>query len=46
MRITVTGGPASVVRVYSGTACAGPLTYLACAGTASNTAAPNLDLTA
>ncbi|WP_460504146.1 fibronectin type III domain-containing protein, partial [Hymenobacter agri] len=30
----------------SGTACAGPLTYISCAGTASNTAAPNLDLTA
>ena len=45
-RISVTGGAASVVRAYSGTACAGPLTFIACAGTAANTAAPNLDLTA
>ncbi|WP_460616742.1 fibronectin type III domain-containing protein [Hymenobacter ruber] len=45
VRISVTGGAASVVRGYSGTACAGPLTYISCAGTASNTAAPNLDLT-
>ena len=45
VRLSVTGGPASVVRVYSGAACAGPFTYLACAGTAANTAAPNLDLT-
>jgi hypothetical protein len=45
VRITVTGGPASVVRAYSGTACAGPLTYISCVGTASNTAAPVLDLT-
>ncbi|MBF9141103.1 T9SS type A sorting domain-containing protein [Hymenobacter properus] len=45
VRITVTGGAASVVRAYSGTACAGPLTYISCAGTASNTAAPVLDLT-
>lgn len=45
VRLSVSGGPASVVRVYSGTACSGPLTYVACAGTASNTAAPSLDLT-
>ncbi|MDO7846164.1 fibronectin type III domain-containing protein [Hymenobacter sp. M29] len=45
VRITVTGGAASVVRAYSGTACAGPLTYISCAGTAVNTAAPLLDLT-
>ena len=45
VRISVTGGAASVVRGYSGTACAGPLTYISCVGTASNTAAPNLDLT-
>ncbi|MDB5267743.1 MAG: hypothetical protein JWP58_783 [Hymenobacter sp.] len=44
VRITVTGGPASVVRGYSGAACTGPLTYLSCSGTASNTAAPVLDL--
>jgi hypothetical protein len=44
VRISVTGGAASVVRAYSGTACAGPLTYISCVGTASNTAAPNLDL--
>jgi hypothetical protein len=44
VRISVTGGAASVVRAYSGTACAGPLTYISCAGTAVNTAAPNLDL--
>ncbi|MBF9221173.1 fibronectin type III domain-containing protein [Hymenobacter ruricola] len=46
VRITVTGGAASVVRAYSGTACTGPLTYLSCVGTASNQAAPVLDLTA
>jgi hypothetical protein len=46
VRISVTGGAASVVRAYSGTACTGPLTYINCAGTGSNTAAPNLDLTA
>ena len=46
VRISVTGGAASVVRAYSGTACAGPLTFISCAGTASNTAAPNLDLNA
>jgi hypothetical protein len=46
VRITVTGSAASVVRAYSGTACAGPLTFLSCSGTADNTAAPNLDLTA
>jgi hypothetical protein len=46
VRISVTGGAASVVRAYSGTACAGPLTYINCSGTAVNTAAPNLDLTA
>ena len=45
VRISVTGGAASVARAYSGTACTGPLTYVLCAGTASNTAAPNLDLT-
>ncbi|MDO7851693.1 fibronectin type III domain-containing protein [Hymenobacter convexus] len=45
VRITVTGGAASVVRAYSGTACTGPLTYISCVGTASNTAAPVLDLT-
>ncbi|MFD2720683.1 fibronectin type III domain-containing protein [Hymenobacter monticola] len=45
VRITVTGNAASVVRAYSGTACAGPLTYISCVGTASNTAAPVLDLT-
>ena len=44
VRISVTGGAASVVRAYSGTACTGPLTYLSCVGTTSNTAAPNLDL--
>ncbi|WP_210519806.1 fibronectin type III domain-containing protein [Hymenobacter terricola] len=44
VRISVTGGAASAVRAYSGTACAGPLTYMSCAGTAANTAAPNLDL--
>ena len=44
VRITVTGGAASVVRAYSGTACAGPLTYLTCSGTTSNTAAPLLDV--
>jgi len=44
VRISVTGGAASVVRAYSGTACAGPLTYINCTGTAANTAAPNLDL--
>jgi hypothetical protein len=42
----VTGGAASVVRAYSGTACTGPLTYINCAGTTVNAAAPNLDLTA
>jgi len=45
VRVSVTGGAASVVRAYSGTACAGPLTFISCVGTASNTAAPNLDLT-
>ena len=44
VRISVTGNPASVVRAYSGTACAGPLTYIACTGTAANMAAPDLDL--
>jgi hypothetical protein len=46
VRITVTGGAASVVRAYSGTACTGPLTYISCVGTGANTAAPVLDLTA
>ena len=45
VRIAVTGGPASVLRAYSGTACTGPLTFLSCTSSASNTAAPNLDLT-
>ncbi|UOQ96788.1 T9SS type A sorting domain-containing protein [Hymenobacter sp. 5317J-9] len=45
VRITVTGGAASVVRAYSGAACTGPLTYISCVGTGSNTAAPVLDLT-
>ncbi len=45
VRISVTGNAASVVRAYRGAACAGPLTFLSCAGTASATAAPNLDLT-
>ncbi|HEX8330598.1 MAG TPA: T9SS type A sorting domain-containing protein, partial [Hymenobacter sp.] len=44
VRISVTGGAAGVVRAYSGAACTGPLTYIACSGTAANTAAPNLDL--
>jgi hypothetical protein len=45
VRISVTGGSASVVSAFSGTACAGPLTYLACAGASNNVAAPPLDLT-
>ena len=45
VRITVTGNPASAVRLYSGAACTGPLTYISCAGTAANTAAPNLNAT-
>ena len=45
VRISVTGGAASVVSAYSGTACTGPLTFGLCAGTAANTAAPDLDLT-
>ena len=45
VRITVTGGAASVVRAYSGAACTGPLTYISCVGTATNAAAPVLDLT-
>ncbi|WP_201982906.1 fibronectin type III domain-containing protein [Hymenobacter rubidus] len=44
VRISVTGGAASVVSVYSGTACTGPLTFRQCSGTTVNTAAPNLDL--
>ncbi len=45
VRITVTGNPASAVRLYAGATCTGPLTYISCAGTAANTAAPNLDAT-
>ncbi|WP_226163869.1 fibronectin type III domain-containing protein, partial [Hymenobacter terricola] len=44
VRISVTGGAASVVKAYSGSACAGPLTYLSCTGTSNNTSAPDLDL--
>lgn len=45
VRISVTGGAASVVRIYRGTACTGLLTFIACTGTGSNMAAPNLDVT-
>jgi hypothetical protein len=44
VRVTVTGGPASVLRAFSATSCTGPFTSISCVGTATNTAAPNLDL--
>ncbi|WP_201985967.1 T9SS type A sorting domain-containing protein [Hymenobacter rubidus] len=44
VRISVTGAPASVVSVYSGTACTGPLTFRVCSGIGANVAAPNLDV--
>ena len=45
VRISVTGNPASVVSVYSGAACTGPLAFRQCAGIGANVAAPNLDVT-
>jgi len=47
VRISVTGSSASLISVYSGSACTGPLTYVACsgAGASINPTAPPLDLT-
>ena len=44
VRISVTGLAAGVLRAYSGAACTGPLAFIACTGTSSTAAAPNLDL--
>ena len=46
VRISVTGAAAGVLRAYAGAACTGPLTFIACTGTSSTAAAPNLDLIA
>ncbi|MDO7873391.1 fibronectin type III domain-containing protein [Hymenobacter sp. ASUV-10] len=43
VRISVTGGPASAVQLFSASSCLGPFTLIRCVGTAANTAAPALD---
>ncbi len=45
VHLAVTGGAASVIRVFSGSSCSGMLTALACSGTSSGVPAPPLDLT-
>ncbi|GAA4352243.1 hypothetical protein GCM10023185_11690 [Hymenobacter saemangeumensis] len=45
VRVTVTGGAASVVQALSANDCMGPFTPIRCSGTTANVAAPALDLT-